>query len=504
MEAGMRARGRRALTLAGVLLVLAAGCTPGGPRDRPTGQAAPTGAPPALPPGPAASAPPGARSAGRVLGVVWGGREGAESAELAWLDVLSLRPRPGRRLRLGRHGAAWAVAPDQSLALFAGGGDGNDGRLLVVDPRRLRRLGTIRLRQWWEWPYAWSWLGRSRVVLAGSGVSVGPDGQDQNAVVVTIVDPLGRRVLGQRRLAGELLASGRRPDGLVLLLGPPDRIGPARLVVVHVDGGIRSVRLPGIAAGFQQPADWSSGGASSRRASPGLAVDPAGDAAFVVAAGAPVARVDLDSLGVSWHRLGRRGGLLARLADWLLPAAEAKSVHGPVRLAAWLGGGLLAVWGHDDTAPVVRGSAVEQWRRPAGLQVIDTRSWTATTIEPNTSGAVVAGGRLLAFGRLVGPPAGPDANQAAARGYGLTIFGPGDRRPLHLLGDGQVIWLQVDGDRAYLDLTASSDLFTGPDPIAGDREVGVVDLEAGRVLTRWRGRLPRLLVGGCCDEPAGW
>jgi len=403
--------------------------------------------------------------AGRVLGVVWHGREGAETAELAWLHPLTLRPRPGRRLALGDHGVGWAVAPDQSLALLAGGGDSNDGRLLVVDPRRLRRLGSIWLREFWEWPFASSWVGRSRVVLAGSGLIERPE-KDLSAVVVTVVDPLGRRVRSQRALTGQLLASGRLPDGLVLLLGPPDGIAPARLVVVDGRGRVRSAPLPGIVAGFQEPDDWNSPASSGRRAELGLAVDPAGRRAFV--------------------------------------AAEAKAVHGPVRLAAWLGGGLLAVWGHDDSRPEVRGSTVEQSRRPAGLQVIDTRSWTATTIDPHASGAVAARGRLLSFGRLVGPPATPDTQTPTARGYGLTVFGPGDRRPVHLFGSQQIIWLQVNGDRAYVDLTATSDFFTNADPFAGDRQVGMVDLVGNRVIARWRGRLPQLLVGGCCDEPSGW
>ena len=133
------------LVVGGLLVI--AGCTvPGGHgaevrRDRPGRGAAVA----AL--GPGDSAAPAGSVAGRVLGVVWHGREGAETAELAWLHPLTLRPRPGRRLALGDHGVAWAVAPDQSLALLAGGGDSNDGRLLVVDPRRLRRLGSIRLRR---------------------------------------------------------------------------------------------------------------------------------------------------------------------------------------------------------------------------------------------------------------------------------------------------------------------------------------------------------------------
>ena len=136
--------------------------------------------------------------------------------------------------------------------------------------------------------------------------------------------------------------------------------------------------------------------------------------------------------------------------------------------------------------------------------MIDTRTWTATTIDPHASGAVAARGRLLSFGRLVGPPATPDTQTPTVQGYGLTVFGPGDRRPVHLFGAQQVIWLQVNGDRAYVDLTATSDFFTGPDSFARDRQVGVVDLAGNRVIARWRGRLPQLLVGGCCDEPSGW
>jgi hypothetical protein len=405
--------GRRALTATVAGLLVMAGCTAGGPRPDPP--AAVTSAPTL----PAASRPPGppsTRPADRVLGIVWHGDPTTASATLGWLDARSLRERPGRRLALGAHGVGWAVAPDQSLALFAGGGDSNDGRLLVVDPGRLRRLGTIRLSVGrWEWPYASSWIGRSRVLLAGSGAIERPEGS-VNATVVTAVDPLARRVVAQRTLAGEPLASGRLPDGLVLLLGPPKGIGPARVAVVD--------------------------------------------------AGA--------------------------------------AVHGPVRIAAWLGDGLLAAWGQDESEPVARAQTVEQWLRPAGLQLVDTRTWRATTIHPDASGAVWAGGRLLAFGRLLGPPADPDADGPFQRTYGLTVFGPGDRRPVHLFGTRQVTWLEVSGGRAYVDLTPSAERYAGRDPMATDRVVGVVNLETARVEAEWRGRLPELLVGGCCVEPAAW
>lgn len=91
----------------------------------------------------------------------------------------------------------------------------------------------------------------------------------------------------------------------------------------------------------------------------------------------------------------------------------------------------------------------------------------------------------------------------AVRAYGLTIFGPGDRRPLHLFGWRQVSWLQVSGGRAYVDLTPSPDWWVGAEVVAADREVAVVDLAGGRVLAQWRGRLPELLADGCCGGPPG-
>jgi len=86
----MRVWRRRVVTVAVAGLLLVGGCT-----------AAPRGAPPVDPVAPMVGAAPvrvplpaapRGWSAGRVLGVVWRGAAGAESAELGWLDALSLRP----------------------------------------------------------------------------------------------------------------------------------------------------------------------------------------------------------------------------------------------------------------------------------------------------------------------------------------------------------------------------------------------------------------------------
>jgi hypothetical protein len=319
--------------------LLVGGCT-AAPREAPPAGPVATVVGPAPVRMPLPPAPRG-RSGRRVAGVLWRGTPPADTAELAWLDALSLRPLPGRRLPLGGHGAVWAVAPDGSLAVFADGGDRDDGRLLVVDPRRLRRVGTVRLGRRWQAPFAASWLGRSRVLLAGVGTADGPEG-DLATAEVLVVDLAAGRLLARRSVVGTLLAAARLPDGMVLLLGGDGSLGPARLLVVDGAGGARTVRLPAIAAGFLVPEERGPGvGAAWWQ--PGLAVDPVGRRAFVVGRGAPVAEVDLLDLGVRWHWLEGGRGPLARLAGWLLPAAEAKSLFGPVREAAWLGGGLLAV-----------------------------------------------------------------------------------------------------------------------------------------------------------------
>ncbi len=224
----------------------------------------------------------------------------------------------------------------------------------------------------------------------------------------------------------------------MLLLGRPASIGPARVAVVDAAGPVRTVSLPGIAAGFQEPADWDV----------------------------------LRSLEVAWHRTEPQPGLLHRApARAAAPAGRLAAARrrGQVRPRAGAHGDLA---GDQDPSPHERGG--------------------------------LGRGRLPAFGRLLGPPADPDADEPTQRTYGLTVFGPGDRRPVHLFGTRQVNWVEVNGDRAYVALTPSTDRYVGQGPQAPDRAVAVVDLRRARVLAEWRGRLPELLGGTCCVEQAGW
>jgi hypothetical protein len=397
-------------------------------------------------------------SGGQLLGAIF--REAPASLRLARLDPRSLEPLPGRRLDLPGPWWVLSVAPDRSMAVL---GNEPAGELAVVDLAGMRSLGRIGVRSL-AWTETSRWIGRSRLLLVMGELPVG-----RHSVLLTL-DPHARRVLHRRRLPGPVLTSGHLAGGLVLLLAPDRGIGPATLAVVDDHARIRTVTLPGIAAGYQSVETGAL--LVDRQALPGLAVDPAGRRAYVVAAGAPVAEVDLTTLRVGYHRLARPTSLLRRLANWFLPPAAAKgTTDGPARSALWLGDGLLAVAGSDAVASNTRQGAREV-QRPSGLQLIDTRTWTVRMLDPHTSGIVLAGGRLFATGYRY------DSNDGVPKGYGLTIYGPGDRRPVHLMGSDEVWRIQVHGDLAYARRGSG---------------YSVVDLRANRVLRHEQRDLPAFL-----------
>jgi hypothetical protein len=395
---------------------------------------------------------------GPLLGAIW--REDPVSLRIARFDPRSLQPLPGRRLDLPGPWWVLSVAPDRSMAVL---GNEASGKLAVVDLAGMRSLGTIAVESL-AWTQTSQWIGRSRLLLVMGELPV------SRHSVMLVLDPHARRVLQRQRLPGPVLSSGHLPDGLVLLLTPAQGIGPATLAVVDDDARIRTVTLSGIAAGTESV---ETGGLPvDRQAFPGLAVDPAGRRAFVVAAGGPVAEVDLTTLRVGYHRLATPASPLRRLANWLLPPAQAKgATDGPARSALWLGEGLLAVAGHDAEASTTRQGAREVLR-PSGLQLIDTGTWTVRMVDPHTSGVMLAGGRLFATGYRY------DSDDGEPKGYGLTIYGPGDRRPVHLMGSEEVWGTQVHGDLAYASHGSG---------------YSVVDLRANRVLRHEQGDLPAFL-----------
>jgi hypothetical protein len=388
---------------------------------------------------------------------------------LVGVDRRTLRPRPGERIDLGRQGCAsrsggmmcsdvppWSFSPDRSrLAVVRN--DGAVGRSLrLVDVGRMRVVkdipisgGSVGLV---------SWAGKRRLL------AVQEDCCDEKQQLL-VVDVAERRIEARRPLDGTVLRVARTPDELVLLVAPAGRIGAAWLAVADRDGGLRFLALDRTLAGTRT---IDGEGHRSEQRLPGLAVDPARRRAFVVGPGL-IADVDLARGAVSYHEPSRPVSLLGRLRDWLDPVAHAKGVTGPARSAHWLGGGVLAVTGYEEEGP--HGDR-EPRIRPAGLSLVDTRTWTVRTVDRGATDVRVTGDLLLATG------------SSSESSIGLTAYGFDGRKRFQRF-DNRPAWInQVYGRRAYVGVAARS----------GGELGHVVDLATGRA-TATRGlQPPRLLV----------
>lgn len=388
-----------------------------------------------------------------------------ERGALARVDPHTLRPLPGRRLEVGLGGCVprsagqacfaippWTRSPDGSRLAVARNGRRAVRSLRLVDMRRLRVASDLRLAGGPVGLLAWL---APRRMLAVQEVCCG--GRQR----LVAVDPASGRVLASRPLRGAVVRVARTARALLLLVAPAEALGPARLLVAGRRGTVKAVRLERVRAGSRLV---NRAGHRIRQRLPGLAVDEAGRRAFVVEPGL-VAEVDLDRLSVSHHDLADQ------------PPAQAvhsKGADGRTRIAHWLGGGVLAVSGADEGRGRVR---------PAGLSLVDTRSWTARTIDRDATDVVAAGDVLLAVG------AGRPSTGRSA--IGLAAYALDGVERFRLLA-GREAWVQeVYGGRAYVGVTRAD----------GRQEaLRVVELASGRVVGRHHGPLPWLVL----DTPASW
>jgi hypothetical protein len=395
---------------------------------------------------------------GSLLGVT----DDGGASRLARVAPVTLRPLPGRRPHLKGPLEAWALSPGGSrLAAVTD----RASVLRLIDVERMHTLGRLRTRARGS-PAAVVWPRPHRlwIVLARPGCCA------RGATTVVTVDPIARRVLARRRLAGGLARVASTPDGPVLLLAPRDLIGPATLATVDAAGAVEQLPLDGVSAGVIAPGDTPS---VEHVRTPALAVDANRRRAYVLPARPQAVEIDLRRRRVRHHRLVPRPSLVERVRELLVPSAAASAQVGWVRSAAWVGEAHIALSGHD--AAVVRrpDGGVEAERRPAGLRVIDTRDWSVRTLDDQASAFVTAAGLLLTSG---------------PRGRGLAGYSPDERGGFHVLADHSV----------EVVATASSLAYVRTPPRQALR---VVDLARGRLIgTSARGRA-RLLME---RVPAGW
>ena len=423
---------------------------------------------------------PGATTAGLTVATqpaALYGIGGPRPVGLVRVEARTLRPRPGRRVPLAGHTFGWSFSPDRARLVL--GTDGS-AEVRLVDLRRWRVLGDVQVPMAAPGSVlATAWAGATRALA----VVVSPGCCGLGDTTVAGIDARRPRLLWQRRLGGSLQAGERFRHSLVLVLGPPGRrLGSSRLVLIGPDGRIRSAPLLEIRSGSQPVGDRQSGRFLLHEWNPGLAVDPSGARAFVVQAGAPVAEVDLRTLRVRYHTLSEPISLLGRLHDWLEPPAMAKAQEGPNREALWLGHGLLAVTGTDTHASVSAGGREAQWDTPAGLKLIDTRNWSARTLDSRATRAVFLSGTLLSFGFVW------DSRNQTMSGSGLTGYTIDGSRRFHLYGDDPISGVQPLGKRIIVGGAAGSRIFG---------RGALLDARTGRELRRVDWNIS-LLVG---DEP---
>ena len=353
----------------------------------------------------------------RVLAVEWEGGGG----KLRWVSPTTLRPAGPAVLNVGGAPAnVVAVSPDGKFAALGGG---TNGRLRIVRLAGLRQTGFVWLGG--ESVLAASWSTPDRLVAVTGSSPAG-------AVVVDLSD---RTVVRRVSLDGTALAAVRAGNRLVTLLAPLEGVGPARLAIVDTRGGLRTVSLAPIEAGFSPPDSPDTAG---RYASPALATD--GTRALVLAVDR-FTIVDLTSLKVRSHRLPIRG-----------TARSAKLSRGWGRSAVWLRGNTVAFTGshsRPDGPPTY-----------IGVHVLDVATGSTRMLDAAALNLARAGSTLLTYGR------------DEFRGYGLD----GTHR-YTLLEGTDTGYVQVAGRWAYVGV-ANSTRFT------------IVDVVRGRVAGQARSAKP--------------
>jgi hypothetical protein len=302
---------------------------------------------------------------------------------LVRLEPRTLRPVGGRSVRLDPGLGAASRSPDGRFVAFL-----DYGRPLVraVDLVEMRVRGDVRVAMGSRWrARAAAWLTADRLAVVVQRMR-GAHDQIVDRREVVLVDPLARRVIARRTVAGAtaLRASAYGGDKLVLVLGRADRRHRSvRIVAIDSVGKVRSQTVDG-------------GGDS-------LVVEPSGRRAFLVSAGASVVEIDLETMQLSSHPVAGGGAVFA-------PRGSFATRHG-----VWVGRETVAVTGHnlDEVGGVERS-------RPAGLALVDVRTWKARLIDPAASEVTFSAGTLIASS-VRGPR--PGRSGPTLVGIGLRAYG---------------------------------------------------------------------------------
>jgi hypothetical protein len=326
------------------------------------------------------------------------------------VDPDTLEPLRGPRLGVRDDFHGPTLSPNRGEAALDGAGP---ARIVLADIQRMRRLGTVRLGGVLDDAETIAWT-RPRMLVA---LDVRSDAHRVALTKVVAVDPRERRILSAARFSWwAALAHGETRGGrVVLLLAAWTHLTAPLLVVVDRDGAIRQLALDRLVAGVgYAPPD-------EIRRFPALALDPVRERALVVDEGEPVAEVDLRTLAVTYHAVAGLAVADPALAGPAQETGTDNPVRGPRRLAVWLDGGIVAVSGYDSYTGSIPSGGWGDSAAPAGLQLLDTRTWTVRTID-RLVGASWEGGFRYLRGRILAGTWAWDAARHRYEGYGLVAF----------------------------------------------------------------------------------
>lgn len=351
------------------------------------------------------------------------------NARLVVLDPETLAATDGPSVTLGRQGGAWAFSPFRDKLVYA-----ERDRLRLFDLFTFSPEGEVRVAG--VGPVAW---------LSGTIVSVSRAGVD--TVEVVKVDQLTQDVLSRRRFAGVVLGARTLPNALVVLLGRENKIATLRVLVAQY-GRTRIVRLIGVRGGTvmrkrSQPV------VTLRR--PALAVDEARGVVYVADPGGMIVELPLKTLKATTRKVGGR---------------FAKVVYGSTRTAVALDSGLLAV----------TGSELEANRtRAAGLELVDTRTWSSRVVELGATSAWAAGDSLLVSGTTW------DSATKKTSSIGLVLLDRSGNVRLRLFQGLPAGVATIVGQRAYV-------------AVLGAPTAVAIDIATGQVVGHAAWPLPQPLV----------
>ncbi len=352
---------------------------------------------------------------------------------LVRIDPRTLRPVGNARLDLGADAAPPSRSPDGTGAAFSAW---PSAELRFVDLPRLRALGTVAAAGEGAFIKADGWLTADRLVALVQRNR----GQYKSIVAsreAVVVDPLARTVIGRVPVGDlrALLGSAQAGDKLVLLFGAGTlKHGPVWIGVIGVDGRFRETAI-------------DIGRAPDRR-STALAVDAQGNHAYLFAAGASLAEVDLDTLQVTRHTIAGAP---------TLTTARGNSF----RQLGWVDEHTLALGGANTVTAGGKETATGM-----GLALVDTRSWQARVIDSKASGFSISASTLVAF---------------QWNGGGLTAYGLDGTRRFHRY-DRQAVYANVFREVAVVSkpFGIGQPLVVGPNRMKSD----VLSLATGRVIGR--------------------